>query len=211
MAHEDYKEPDLTPEDPDSMTQGRWRWTLPVVLLVLTIAGMYGLAETTGHPIWPSHNAWLRGSVAATPDAVGTAGRAAPSPESAVASDSSVIRDVETITGLVDAHPLIGRKVDLHIPVSEHANDEAFWIGQGDNRVLVVLQRDRRDGAQRQEGLIATSGIAPLEAGKTAEISGSIQKLPASEEMYSWGLTRRDVREAAAMGVFLRADQVSVQ
>jgi hypothetical protein len=50
-----------------------------------------------------------------------------------------------------------------------------------------------------------------LEAGTTAAITGSIQKLPIAEEMYSWGLTSQDRSEVAAAGVYLRADTITVQ
>ena len=203
-----YEEPDPNPEDPDSTAQSRWRWVLPVSLLVvIPILGIYALKETTGDSFWPSHNAWMHGT-AAPSGAVGTSGAG---PEAEDQPDAAVIRDIETITGITDRHPLIGRKVELHVPVAGQANDQAFWIGSNDNRVLVVPSRDHRDGRERQEGLLASNDVAPLEAGETAAISGSIQKLPPPEERLSWGLTRRDQQEVAAVGVYLRADTVTVQ
>jgi hypothetical protein len=210
MADDDYEEPDLTAEDPDLTGQGRWRWALPIVLgIVIPVAAIYALRETNGPAIWPSQNALLAGD-AARHETVGTAGRAAAQPVSETDSPA-VIREVETITGLVDRHPLVGREVDLHVPIAGLANDRAFWVGEKDNRLLVVPQRDRRTGAERQEGLLADNRVAPLETGKIAAISGSIQKLPTAEEMFGWGLTQLDKREVASMGVYLRADAVTVQ
>lgn len=189
-------------------SQGRWRMVLPIGLLVLLPAiGIYGLRETVGDSFWPSHNAWMHGT-AESHGAVGTSGSVI---ETSDKPHDSVIREIETITGLSDGHPLIGRKVELHVPIAGQANDQAFWIGSNDNRVLVVPHRDRRNGSERQAGRLADNAVAPLEAGETVLISGSIQKLPAAEERFNWDLTNHDEREVAASGVYLRADTVTVQ
>jgi hypothetical protein len=217
MAHKhDDEEPDLNLEDPELTPQNRWRMVVPIgLLVVLPVLSIYALRETTGDSFWPSHNAWMHGTAPPAEGAVGTSGTAAAprtvdQPE-ADAPDSAVIRDIETITGINDGHPLIGRQVELHVPVAGRANDQAFWIGTSDNRVLVVPRRDHRDGRERQEGRIASNGIAPLEAGKMAAISGSIQRLPRAEERFNWELTKQDQREVAANGIYLRADSVTVQ
>ena len=203
-----YEEPNPNPEDPDLTPQGRWRWVLPVGLLVaLPALGIYGLKETAGDTFWPSYNARMHG-IAPFQGAVGTSGTA---PGTDDGQNAAVIHDIETITGINDGHPLIGSKVELHVPIAGQANDQAFWIGTSDNRVLVVPHRDLRDGRERQEGLLAGNHIAPLEAGETAAISGSIQKLPEREERFSWGLTLREEQEVAGIGVYLRADTVTVQ
>lgn len=204
MTGEYFEDPDLTP-------QNRWRWAAPLMLLVaLPIAGFFGLRETDGTAFWPSHNGVLRGVAAQAPEAgaVGTSGRSDATTDS---SSPALIRELETITGQVDGHPLVGSKVDLHVPVAAIANDQAFWVGEKDNRFLVVPRRDHRDGAERQLGLVADHGIALLETGKMAAVTGTIQRVPTAEEMYSWGLTAEDRHDAAARGVYLRADTVSVQ
>ena len=204
MADRDYEEPNLDAEDPESTPQNRWRWAFPVVvLLILPVAGIYYLPETTGRAPWPSHNSWLKGNVPERGQVVGTSGRA----EAPVAVDQEPgIAHVDEIAA--NPRQFIGRQVDLQIPVAEHANDEAFWIGDGDRRVLVVFARDHRDSAQHQQSRVVANSIAPLEVGKTASIIGSIQKLPSAEQMASWELTRFDTREARSMGVYLRADRV---
>ena len=201
-------EPDLNFEDPDLTPQSRWRWLLPVgLLVVLPALSMYALDETGGDPFWPSHNALMR-SASAEGGAVGTSGQAAASRDE---HEGAVIRELETITGINDLHPLIGRKVALSVPVAARANDWAFWIGSPDNRVLVVPRRDRRDSALRQQGRVTTGGIDLIEGGTIAAISGSIQKLPRAEERKSWALTNQDQAEATSMDVYLSADTVTVQ
>jgi hypothetical protein len=65
---------------------------------------------------------------------VGTAGD-----EVAEAEDSpATIHDVETITGTLDPHVLIGQPVDFHVKVGGVAEDRSFWIGTRDNRLIVV-------------------------------------------------------------------------
>ena len=214
MADKDHqREPGFSREDPTLTPQNRWRWTVPVILLlVLPIAGIYALRETDGSVPGQQRDGTLRGpEIDQDGDAVGTGGRSPALLPAPGEPDAAVIREIETITGQVDPNPLIGQKVDLFVPIAERANDHTFWVGEKDSRLLVVARRDRRDGQQRQQGTVADHGVAPLEAGATAAISGSIQKLPTAEEMASWNLTDREQREAAAMGVYLRADTVTVQ
>lgn len=143
------------------------------------------------------------------PGAVGTSGEHAPGPDQNSGPASGIIRDLETITGTNDGHELVGRRVDLHVPVSQHVNDVAFWVGMGDNRVLVVLARDDRGGEERQRGEPSNSGIRALQAGQQATISGSIQRVPYAEAMYSWGLTNADRAELMDRRIYLKADSVT--
>jgi hypothetical protein len=144
------------------------------------------------------------------PGTVGTSGDQAEGAgqNSGPAATGGVIHELETITGSNDGHELVGRRVDLHVPVSQHINDVAFWVGMGDNRVLVVLARDDRDGQERQRGEPSNSGVS-VRAGQQATISGSIQRVPHAEAMYSWGLTNADRAELLERRIYLRADTVS--
>lgn len=63
---------------------------------------------------------------------VGTAGRDEPD------ESPATLHDLETVTGTVDPHELIGRRVDFHVKVAEINNDTSFWVGSKDNRMLVV-------------------------------------------------------------------------
>ena len=65
---------------------------------------------------------------------VGTAGYAAePEPEESPAT----LHDLETITGALDQHELLGWHVDFHVRVGAIEDATSFWIGKGDSRVLV--------------------------------------------------------------------------
>lgn len=143
------------------------------------------------------------------PGAVGTTGEhAAEAEQDSGPPASGIIRDLETITGTNDGHELVGRRVDLHAPVSRHINDVAFWVGTGDNRVLVVLARDDRDGQERQRGEPSSTGISAMKAGQQATISGTIQRVPYAEAMYSWGLTTADRSELMDRRIYVKADSV---
>ena len=141
------------------------------------------------------------------PGTVGTSGTLNPDQDSAAGPDH-IIRELSTITGANDGHQFVGRRVELNAPIHQHINDTAFWIGEGDNRLLVVLARDNRDGAERQRGEPADTGLT-LDAGHRAAIAGSIQQVPYSEAMYSWGLTTTDRAELMDRRVYLKADSVT--
>jgi hypothetical protein len=136
------------------------------------------------------------------PATVGTTG----AHDEAVGDNATVLREIETITGATNPRSLVGRRVDLHVDVQEHANDHAFWVGSPDNRVLVVWGRDNRDGLERQAGLPDSSD--PLRKAQRAAISGVIQPIPRSEHRYSWDLTEDDQRELDDRKIYIRADSV---
>jgi hypothetical protein len=197
-------------EDPEQTIESHWRWVLPILLMVaLPAAAMYFLHETSRTTRAPLLQSMLNGlPTVGESGATGTAGRDR-SPAEAMAVYS--INEAERIIGLADRRQLIGKKVDLHVPVMSIANDQAFWIGDKDHRLLVVPSRDNRDGAQRQSGVLSGNNIASVQPGQMAAISGTIQPLPIAEEAYSWGLTTLDREEVAASGVYLRADTITAQ
>ena len=121
----------------------------------------------------------------------------------------STIHELETITGSNDGHELVGRHVDLHVPVNQHINDVAFWVGPRDNRLLVVLARDDRDGSTRQHGEPSGTAIGAIRAGQQATVSGTVQRVPYAEAMYSWGLTNADRAELMDRPIYLRAERVT--
>ena len=192
----------------------RWGWALLAFVVAVAAAGVLlvpqlrndreefeGGGVVVGSQSKPSPH----GNTQAEKDAVGTAGHEA----AAEVEGGSIVTEIETITGSNDAMTLVGRRVDLHVDVQHRANDNAFWVGSPDNRVLVVFGRDNRDGLQRQRGLPAGHGIAPVRGGQRAAISGVIRPLPAAEEMASWNLTTDDKKEAAERKIYIRADRVS--
>lgn len=125
------------------------------------------------------------------------------------ARGADLITEIETITGTNDAMALVGRRVDLHVEVQDRANDYAFWVGPADNRLLVVIGRDTRDGSQRQRGEASNHRIAPVRGGQRAAISGVIRPVPKAEQRFGWNLTRNDERELADRKVYIDADTVS--
>jgi hypothetical protein len=200
------------PDDDDSMSvrlTRSWRWIVAFGLVCVLGALPWWLRETgTNRNLTPA-GINVRAGTATTAGAVGTSGLVSDVREAAV--DSGIIRELETLTGSFDGHELVGRRISLALSVQEQANDNAFWIGSGKNRVLVVMHRDRRDDAQRQEGAVAPNGIAPWHHGQTATIIGTIQRIPSSEEMASWGLTTRDKMELAGRPIYIRADTVRAE
>ena len=123
--------------------------------------------------------------------------------------EGGVIHELDTITGMNDGHELVGRRVDLHVPVQQHLNDVAFWVGSADNRLLVVLSRDTRDGTARQKGLPSAHGIDAEYEEQMATISGTVHTIPKAEEMLSWGLTEADHEDLMDRRIYIRADAVT--
>jgi hypothetical protein len=120
----------------------------------------------------------------------------------------AIIQEFDTVSGAVDGNELIGRRVDLHAVVHDVANDVAFWAGEGDNRVLVVMGRDTRTADERQRGLPSKHNIAATQGGQATRIQGTVQRLPEAEEMYSWRLTRADMEKLGGRQIYIRADTV---
>jgi hypothetical protein len=68
---------------------------------------------------------------------VGTVGHA----EAAEPEDSpATLHDLETMTGAVDQHALVGSHVDFHARVADVTDSTSFWIGHKDNRVPVTAR-----------------------------------------------------------------------
>jgi hypothetical protein len=133
--------------------------------------------------------------------AVGTSG---------ITETDGAIHELETITGMNDAQELVGRRVDLHVRIQRHLNDVAFWIGSADNRLLVVLARDTRDGATKQKGEPPAHGL-DAEYEQIATVSGAVHPLPGQEAMHSWGLTELDRDHLLERRIYIRADAVTPQ
>jgi hypothetical protein len=197
-------------EDPTMTIESHWRWVLPVLLAVaLPVAATWLLHETSRNSREPLRQSMLNGlPTAGEAGAVGTAGRDRSVAESMVVYS---LHQFETSAGLSDPQQLVGRKVQLQVPVAAIANDLAFWVGESDNRLLVVPNRDHRDIIERQAGLIAGNSVAPLDTGKTATITGTIEQMPIAEQTYSWGLTTKDREDLASRGVYLNADRITVE
>lgn len=122
--------------------------------------------------------------------------------------NAAVIRELEASKG--DGHELVGRKVDLTLPVQSRANDQAFWIGSGENEMLAVVHRDNRTAEQRYFGVPSGNAIDDVKAGQQVTVTGTIQAVPYREATYSWGLSTEDVDRLEARPIYIEADSVRV-
>ena len=99
---------------------------------------------------------------------VGTAGR-----ESADEPDESpaTLHDLETVTGTVDPHELIGRRVDFHVKVADIYNYTSFWVANKDNRMLVV------------HAAPSPNDIRHAAPGQMVRITGTIEGIPFKDQL----------------------------
>ena len=118
------------------------------------------------------------------------------------------LRDVDAITRNQDDASLVGRRVQVHLPIEEPNSTVAYWVGPPDNPLLVILHRDVRDGFARMASVPPAHGIQPLKTGQVATVSGTIQPLPSFQDQFSWDLTRGDRQRLAKRGIYLLADRV---
>jgi hypothetical protein len=130
--------------------------------------------------------------------AEGTAGRAEPVPTDADLAPAT-IREIETITGAVDGHELIGRRVDLHLKATGVTSRGAFWVGPRDNHVFVAPSRDTRTKRRA------------LREGAAVTIAGTIEAVPDAEarERLSWGLTGPELVQLTDQRVYIRPDRIT--
>jgi hypothetical protein len=185
---------------------------------LLAVAGLWwGLAETNKNTnlsfqgnrratdIQPRAANPLRESSYKDPASpVGTTGAPSGQPNTSTAPET--ILDLKGLLGADDATTLIGRRVEVDVPVLQAHNPTTFWIGDPNDRLLVVLGRDTRDGAERQASKPPEHGIVPAENGQQASIRGTVQGVPRAEERYNWDLTATQDRELKRKGVFILAD-----
>lgn len=88
--------------------------------------------------------------------------------DAGVPADSpATLHDLETVTGTVDPYELVGQPVDFHLYVARTDEGNSFWVGTGDNRLLVIPE------ASNQQ----------LTLGQRVRITGTIEGLrPAANE-----------------------------
>jgi hypothetical protein len=173
-------------------------WGTFVGIVALVLALMWG---------WPYFRSRHGTGVSAvsTPS-VGTTGQQ----NGGVAEDSpATLHDLETVTGSTDPHELIGRRVDFHLRAEDINNDASFWVGNKDNRMLVVLGPDNRRNAQRDRGAPSPNDIKPAGPGQMVHITGTIEGVPNEEARYSWGLKDSQRRALKDQKVYIRADRVT--
>ena len=205
----------------------RRHWILPtagICAAVVVLAGvMWALAETN-----TSKNLTFQGNRRATdirPRAanpmresfyrdpaspVGTSGVLASTPAAEPsATGAEAIQDLRAILGTDDPRSLAGRPVEITVPVLREQNLTTFWIGSADDRLLVVLNRDTRDGGERQASKAPEHGIVAAQQGQQAVVTGTVERVPRPEERASWDLTAAQTRELERRGVYIQADKIS--
>lgn len=174
-------------------------WGLAIGIIVLVTGIAWG---------WPDFRSRQGTGVSAVGnEMVGTTGTSQPTggqPEDSPAT----LHDLETLTGATDPHELIGTRVDFHVKVADINNYTSFWVGNKDNRMLVVLGRDNRSGGQRYRGNSSPNDIKTVAAGQTVHITGMIEGIPHAEARYSWGLNDSQRRELDDQKVYIRAQHV---
>jgi hypothetical protein len=129
------------------------------------------------------------------PYAEGTAGREQPEATDAVVPPST-IQEIETITGAVDGHELIGRRVELRLKATGVTGQGAFWVGPQDNHVLVAPARDEPTARR------------PVREGEAVTILGTVLEMPNAKQRLSWGLTAPDLVQLTDQRIYIRADRI---
>jgi hypothetical protein len=160
-------------------------------------AASIGVVALLGAFMWvaPYHQGRAGSSVSPVSDPpVGTAGRdAANEPEASPAT----LHDLETVTGAIDPHELIGGTVDFHVKVADINNDTTFWVSNKDNRMLVVVHGT------------PSNHIRSAAPGQVVHITGTIEGVPTAAARYSWGLNDSQRRTLEDQKVYIRAERVT--
>lgn len=192
-----------------------WRWALGIGF-VLVLGGLGWLAipnfdRRSTTPFTRGDEFGEPADAAGTMDnprgAVGTSGGPEGVGGGQAASGQPILR-LETITDQRDGRHLVGRPVNLRTVMVDPANDVAFWVGTGDDRVLVVPDRDTRSGVERQMGLPSHPRAGWVGGEQLLTITGVIEPIPYGEATYSWNLTRPDVADLIKRMIYVRAFEI---
>jgi hypothetical protein len=100
----------------------------------------------------------------------------------------------------------IGTQIAVPAGAASHVNDVAYWVGDGDNRLLVVLSRDRTDHFEQPRSGFDNPGSAAT----PGMVTGTVRRLPHAEAMFSWGLTNADAAALRERPIYLHVDAASV-
>jgi len=129
---------------------GEWAILLGVVLIAcLMWAG----------PYYRNHRGAGFSTVEYSP--VGTTGHDTTSSTPEPDNSPATLHDLGTVMGTVDKHPLIGQRVDFHERVRDVNDDSSFWVGNKDNKMLVIPE--------------SSNGIQLVKPGQMARITGTIE------------------------------------
>ncbi len=187
------------------------------VVSALLLTGFLGAGYTlvAGESLMSTATGRLSRPATTIPEAVGTEGETVPAVVAATGRmptpSPAVIQDVETITGSIDGHELVGRRVEMHVSVQKLANRTAFWAGPADNRILVVLDTaPPRSSRSSKRGNYAEHHVLPVHSGQQATITGTIRRVPDEPRVtWGWPLSEADRRELAERNIYVRAERVT--
>ena len=167
-----------------------WLWLLLLVLLLAVVWWMVS-ALTGDDDDRADTGAALEPPAAAAP------------PTADAAATGEQITDLATITGAADARGLAGRQVRLSgARVDRMMGDATFWIGSGQDRVLVILDQVIPSEPPTVEGRVNVN------AGQTVDIQGRIRT---SDDAPAGGVLNADEqRQLDEQQVYIWADAVQV-
>ena len=100
----------------------------------------------------------------------------------------------------------IGQQMAVPAGAASHVNDIAYWVGEGDNRLLVVLSRDRTDRFEQPR----TQSADASPAAGPGMVTGTLRRLPHAEAMFSWGLTNADAAALRERPIYLHVSADAV-
>jgi hypothetical protein len=215
-------------EDKIFMPRSHWFLKLCGIAAALSVLGlvMWGLAEGNrsmnltyqgnrrATDIRPRSDNPLRESTYRDPASpAGTSGvlTEAPGQEPAAESSPEPVQSLSDVLGTDDPRSLVGRRVELTVPVTQDQTLTAFWVGEPGDRLLVVLGRDTRSGADRQASVPPRHEIMPVRRGQQAIVAGTVERVPDAEHRFNWNLTREQMRELRRRGVYIHADSVRAE
>ena len=178
-----------------------WAWLLaPLVVLGAMIGFVIwpSIARTGEDNIRPD---FLRDNGAP----VATSGE---SPNHSIGLVDSPLGELLSGRGPATLRPLIGQRVQVPVDMGVAANDVAFWVGRPGRDLLVVINRDTRSSAERQQGFPSDSALGTVSDPTQLIVSGVIDPVPYAEATYGWALTREDAALLNRRGAYLRVHSI---
>lgn len=145
-----------------------WAWLLLAAVALLLL--IWILADNDPEPVEAVAVPPAVTSVeqpAVEPTGAAAAG-AAPAAIGGDAAAAGPITDLAVLTGTADLTPMIGRQVQLtSVPVTAMAGDRTFFVGEGSNRLFVLLPETRAG--------LPTEDSVNVNQGQRVTLSGTLR------------------------------------
>ena len=172
-------------------------WWLWLLLLVLLLALIWWLVTALSD----RHDDRIAGAEGLEEPVAASSAAGARSVEGATAGEP--ITELAAITGAADAGALAGRPVRLSgARVDRMIGDATFWIGSGQDRVLVILDQVIPSEPRTVEGRVNVN------SGQSVDIQGRLRA--AADAPPEGVLSAEDQRQLADRQVYVWADAVQV-